>query len=164
MSIGADDFKAGMSRRAGAVAIVTARSGETRHGMTVTDWTGVSLSPPLVLVCADKASNTLGVVREGGCFALNVLASDQADLSNRFASKKLEWQRFDGIDCETAVTGAPLLAGCVATFDCALAAEHDAGDHVLLVGRVEALSISERAPLVYLGGRYCGATPLDGGA
>lgn len=160
MAISGEDFKAGMARRAGGVAIVTTRSGDERHGMTVTDWTGVSLSPPLVLVCADKASNTLRLVRAGRCFAINVLARDQVELSNRFASKKLEWQRFDGLDCREGATGAPLLPGCAASFDCALVAEHDAGDHVLLVGRVEALETSAREPLVYLGGAYCAASPL----
>ena len=162
MSVDAADFKAGMACRAGGVAVVTARNGETVHGMTVTDWSGVSLAPPLVLVCADKASNTLGVIRAGRCFALNVLASDQVEISNRFASKKLEWVRFEGLECTSGVTGAPLLPGCTARFDCVLEAEHDAGDHVIFVGRVEQVETSERAPLVYLSGRYCAATPLDG--
>ncbi len=160
MAISADEFKAVMARRAGGVAIVTARAGETVHGMTVTDYSGVSVDPPLALVCADKSSNTLGVIRDGGCFALNLLAADQVDLSNKFASKKQEWERFDGLDCDRAATGAPLIPGTVGYLDCSLEAEHDAGDHVIFVGRIEAAASRDVDPLVYVGGSYCTPSPL----
>ncbi|MEE3332598.1 MAG: flavin reductase family protein [Myxococcota bacterium] len=162
MAISGDEFRAGMALRAGGVAIVTAKAGDLQHGMTVTDYAGVSADPPLVLVCADKSSNTLGVIRDGGCFAINLLSTDQVDLSNKFASKKHEWERFDGLDCATAATGAPLIPDCVGSFDCSLEAEHDAGDHVIFVGRVQAVAMSQREPLVYVGGRYCSAASLDG--
>lgn len=161
MAISVEEFKNGMSLRAGGVAVVTARAGETVHGMTVTDFAGVSADPPLALVCADKSSNTLGVIREGGCFAINLLARDQLELSNRFASKKHEWERFEGLDCAVGPTGAPLIPGAVASFDCSLQAEHDAGDHVIFVGRIEQLVTRNLAPLVYLSGEYCSAVPID---
>ena len=162
MAISVDEFKAGMSLRVGGVAIVTARKAETIHGMTVTDFAGVSADPPLALVCADKSSNTLGVIREGRCFAINLLSVDQVELSNRFASKKDEWRRFDGLDCEAARTGAPLIPGAVASFDCVLEAEHDAGDHVIFVGRIEHLVTRDLEPLVYLSGEYGSMAPLEG--
>lgn len=160
MAVSSDEFKTGMGLRAGGVAIVTSRSGDLQHGMTVTDYAGVSADPPLVLVCAAKSSNTLGVIREGGCFAINLLSTDQVVLSNKFASKKQEWERFEGLECTTGVTGAPLLPECVGSFDCSLEAEHDAGDHVIFIGRVEAVAMTERAPLVYVAGGYCSASPL----
>ena len=162
MAISSDEFKSGMSRRAGGVAICTARSGEVVHGMTVTDYNGVSADPPLMLVCADKSSNTLGVIREGGCFAINLLSVDQVELSNRFASRKYEDVRFDGLDCAQAVTGAPLIPDAVASFDCTVEAEHDAGDHVIFVGRIEHLVQRDLEPLVYLSGSYGAMAPLDG--
>jgi len=70
MTISAEDFKRALSRRASGVAVVTAKSGARVHGMTVSAFTEVSLDPPLVLVCADKASNTLPVIRSGGVFAI----------------------------------------------------------------------------------------------
>src|SRR5688572_7502182 len=100
MTISAEDFKRALSRRASGVAVVTARNGEQIHGMTVSAFTEVSLEPPLVLVCADKASNTLPVIRAGGVFAINVLAREQQDLSNRFAIKKDEDKRFDGLETD----------------------------------------------------------------
>lgn len=162
MPITVDEFKAGLSRRAGGVAIVTARSGETIHGMTVTDYNGVSADPPLALVCADKSSNTLGVIREGGCFAINLLSVAQVELSNRFASKKHEWERFEGLDCATGVTGAPLIPDAVASLDCVVEAEHEAGDHVIFVGRIEHLVTRDLEPLIYLSGRYGSLAPLGG--
>lgn len=124
------------------------------HGMTVSDFSGVSLDPPLVSVCADKSSNTLDVIRDGKCFAVNVLAAGQEPLSNKFASKKDEFKRFDGLEVETGVTGAPLIPGCVSNLDCAVVAEHDAGDHVIFVGKVEEIRSHDREPLLYFAGSY----------
>ena len=96
-SLDPDSLRNVLGRRAATVAIATARVGERVHGMTVTAFTEVSLDPPLVLVCADKASHTHPVIAAGGVFALNLLASDQALLSNRFASKKDEERRFEDL-------------------------------------------------------------------
>ncbi len=150
-----EDLKQLLGRRAVTVAVVTARAGERVHGMTVTAFTEVSLDPPLVLVCADKSSNTNPVIAEGGVFALNLLAEGQAGLSNRFSAKEDEDRRFDGIVWETAATGAPLLPGTLGALDCRVVAAHDGGDHVIYVGRVEAVRTSPgRAPLLYQRGAY----------
>jgi len=148
------ELKQVLARRVSGVAVVTARDGDVVHGMTVSAFTEVSLVPPLVLVCAEKTSNTHPVIARGGVFALNVLACDQAALSDRFASKVDDERRFLGLDYETGVTGAPLLAGTVATLDCRVRAAHDAGDHVIYVGEVVDLRRSEREPLVYFVGAY----------
>lgn len=158
MAVDVAELKQVLARRATGVAVVTARDGDVVHGMTVSAFTEVSLAPPLVLVCADKASNTHPVISRGGVFALNLLAHDQAGLSEWFASKRTEARRFAGVDYETGVTGAPLLTGTVATLDCRVRAAHEAGDHVIYVGEVVDLRRSERAPLVYWGGAYRGLT------
>ncbi len=155
MAVATDALKQLLGRRAVAVAIVTTRAGERVHGMTVTAFTEVSLDPPLVLVCADKSSNTHPVIAAGGVFALNLLAEGQAELSNRFASKPDEDRRFEGVAWETAATGAPLLQGTLGALDCRVIAVHEGGDHVIYVGRVEALRLSpEREPLLYQRGIY----------
>ena len=151
-----DAFRAGMARRAGAVAVVTSRAGDEVHGMTMTDWVGVSVDPPLVLICCDKEANTTKVVREGGCFAVNLLRRDQEALSNTFASKKHEWERFDGLETARGVTGAPLLPDSLASFDCRVDASHEAGDHWIYVGRVLQIDLRDGEPLVYQGGGYHG--------
>ena len=155
MAVEADVLKQLLGRRAATVAIVTARAGERVHGMTVTAFTEVSLEPPLVLVCADQASNTHPLIEAGGVFALNLLSEGQAALSNRFASKKDEERRFEGIAWETAATGAPILPGVLGALDCRVVAAHPSGDHVIYVGRVEAVRIfPERHPLLYQRGTY----------
>ncbi len=156
MTISAEDFKRALSRRASGVAVVTARNGERIHGMTVSAFTEVSLEPPLVLVCADKTSNTLPVIRAGGVFAINVLARDQQELSNRFAVKKDEHKRFDGLEFDLGRTGAPLLRGVAVNIDCRVVAEHDAGDHVVYIGQVEEVRSFDRDPLLYFRGAYGG--------
>ena len=158
MAVDLAELKQVLGRRVSGVAVVTTRAGDVIHGMTVSAFTEVSLAPPLVLVCADKTSNTHPVIARGGVFAINVLARDQAALSDRFASKKDEERRFEGLDYQTGVTGAPLLAGTVATLDCRVRAAHEAGDHVIYVGEVVDLRRSERDPLVYFAAGYRGLT------
>jgi flavin reductase (DIM6/NTAB) family NADH-FMN oxidoreductase RutF len=152
--ISAEEFRAAMALRASGVAIVTSRAGERLHGMTMSDFSGVSLSPPLLLICADKTANTLALIRSGGNFAVNLLAQGQEALSAKFASKKEEWTRFDGLTCATAATGAPLIPGACASLDCRVVAEHDAGDHVIVVGQIEAVVTGSGEPLLYFAGGY----------
>jgi flavin reductase (DIM6/NTAB) family NADH-FMN oxidoreductase RutF len=154
LAVSAEAFKAALSRWATGVTIVTARVGERVHGMTVSAFTEVSLEPPLVLVCAERTSNTLPFIREGGAFAVNVLARDQAALSSRFASKKEEWTRFEGLEFDVGTTGAPLLRGCVANLDCRVVSAQEHGDHVVFVGVLEETRTSEREPLLHYRSTY----------
>jgi flavin reductase (DIM6/NTAB) family NADH-FMN oxidoreductase RutF len=162
MAIDADEYRAALGLRAAAVTIVTASADGERHGMTVSDFAGVSLEPPLVLVCADRASNTLKLIERGGNFAVNLLAAGQEALSNKFASKKEEWTRFEGLECAVGATGAPHIPGALASLDCRLVALHDGGDHVIVVGRVEQVVRRSAAPLVYFGGAYRALVPTGG--
>jgi flavin reductase (DIM6/NTAB) family NADH-FMN oxidoreductase RutF len=159
--VSADALKQVLSRWTTGVTIVTARAGDRIHGMTVSAFSEVSLEPPLVLVCADKTSNTHPLIAEGGVFAVNVLASDQVELSKRFASKKDEHRRFVGLELESGRTGAPLLAGTLAALDCTVVAAHDVGDHVIYVGRVEEVRCSDAEPLLYYARGYHRLTDLD---
>ena len=153
--IASEDLKQLLGLWTTGVTIVTTRAGDQIHGMTVSAFTEVSLEPPLVLVCADKGSNTHPVIAAGKVFAVNILGSDQSALSNKFASKKDEWRRFDGLAWETEVTGAPILPDTVAALDCRVIAAHEAGDHVIYVGEVEALRVdAAREPLLYQSGSY----------
>ncbi len=154
MSVSEDEFKRCMGAWPSGVTIVTTRSGERIHGMTVSDFSGASLSPALVAVCCNRESTTTRLIEEGKCFAVNILAADQQDLSNRFASRNYESSRFEGIDFEQAVTGAPLLPGAVANIDCRLAFTHDAGDHVIFLGEVLSIRLVEKEPLVFCRGSY----------
>lgn len=154
MAIAEELFKTCLGRWPSGVTIITTASGEQIHGMTVSDFSGASLSPPLVTICCNRDSTTTRLIAEGGCFAVNILAADQQDLSNRFASKKLETVRFEGVDYGLGGSGAPLLDGVVAQLDCKLVGTHDAGDHVIYIGHVESAEVHDREPLVYCDGGY----------
>lgn len=162
MAVSPEDFKASLGCRASGVAIVTSRDGERIHGMTVSDFASVSLDPPLVVISASQTSNTLEVIRAGKCFAVNILSGEQAELSNLFASKEQEDTRFEGLSWQEAQTGSPLISGAKVNLDCILVAMHDAGDHVLCIGRVEHVEIRDVEPLVYYQGRYRDLAPTDG--
>jgi flavin reductase (DIM6/NTAB) family NADH-FMN oxidoreductase RutF len=154
MAVGPDEYKRALGHRAAGVSIVTTRAGDRVHGMTVSAFAELSLEPPLVLVCADKSSNTLPLIEESGVFAINMLAQDQTELSNRFASKRDEWLRFEGLEYDTGTTGAPLLRGVVANLDCRVVDSHAHGDHVIYVGMVLETRSFDRAPLLYFRSRY----------
>ena len=159
MPISADEFRAAMGSWPSGVTIITARAGDRIHGMTVSDFSGASLDPPLALVCASKTSVTTGMIEEGKCFGVNILRADQDALSNKFASKKDEFKRFEGVETFEGSTGAPLLSGALVNLDCRLTAIHDAGDHVLCVGEIEEAHVRDGQPLLFFRGSYGGFEP-----
>ncbi len=152
-------FRDVMGRFATGVTVVTTRDGERRPvGATVSSFTSLSLDPPLVLICLENRSRTLGHIRRAGIFAVNVLAVGQQELSRRFAGPCPEW---DGLKTVASSTGAPLLAGAVATVECRFETHYPGGDHHILIGRVVDLRADgEAAPLVYYKGAYGGFSPL----
>jgi flavin reductase (DIM6/NTAB) family NADH-FMN oxidoreductase RutF len=155
MPVDPETFKKTLGCWVSGVTIVTSQFGDQRLGMTVSAFSSVSLSPPLVLVCADKASSTHSLIQKSRAFTVNVLSTDQSALSNLFADKKREAIRFDGLDCATGATGCPRLPGALSALDCHVRDEIDAGDHVVYIALVEAAEFeSERAPLVYYRGAY----------
>jgi len=154
MSVTADAFREALADWVSGVTIVTSRHDDRIHGMTVSAFSSVSLDPPLVLVCADQRSDTHAVIAESGCFAVNVLGQQHQELSTRFAVKKDEHLRFEGLAHAPLATGAPVLDDALVALDCRVEAAHDAGDHVIYVGRVEGLRRRAGAPLLYHRGRY----------
>jgi flavin reductase (DIM6/NTAB) family NADH-FMN oxidoreductase RutF len=136
------------------VTIVTACAPDGRRvGLTANSFTSVSLDPPLALACIDSRSASLAVLEDAGAFAVNVLHAEQQEVAKRFTCKMAD--RFDGLDVDTWRTGAPILAGCMANFDCELDHVFSAGDHRVCIGRVVKLSYnSVDEPLIFIRGRY----------
>ena len=154
MAISEEEFKHCMGLWASGVTVVTSRDAEHIHGMTVSDFTGASLSPPLAVILCNRDSITTGMIARGKCFGVNILSAGQQEISNRFASKKFEHVRFEGIEYDSDETGAPLIKGAIANLDCKLVATHEAGDHLIYVGRIESVRLDGGEPLVYWGGAY----------
>lgn len=136
------------------VAIVTTRlEGQAPVGLTINSFSSVSLEPPLVLWCLDKKSETVPAFNLATHFVVNVLREAHQDLSSRFSRKGRH--AFDGVDVELSPHGIPTLREALAHFECEIEARHDAGDHIILIGRVIHFDhVEEGSPLLYHRGRY----------
>jgi len=135
------------------VTVVTGRAADgTRTGLTANSFTSVSLDPPLLLFCPANTASALPALRETGRFAINILDLDGQSVADRFTRKGVDrfadadWQEWDGL---------PVLGSAKAAFACTLHADHDGGDHRIIVGRVTRMGFSpDREALLYLHGRY----------
>jgi 3-hydroxy-9,10-secoandrosta-1,3,5(10)-triene-9,17-dione monooxygenase reductase component len=161
-TIDSPTFRKALGAFATGVTVVTAQGPDGRDvGVTANSFNSVSLEPPLVLWSLNRSSASLRAFTEGTGFAVHILAANQQALSDRFAFRRED--RFADLQFERGIGGAPLLAGCVAQFQCRLAFRYDGGDHEILVGEVVALSHSGLPPLLYHGGRYGAVTGLTAG-
>lgn len=151
-----DDLRAVMRRWATGVTLVTAQHAGRPHGMTVSSFTSVSLDPPLVLVALERSSVTHRMVEQSEAFAVALLREAQIDLAERFAGRVPDTEdRFAGVAYRTAVTGAPIPDGCLATLDCRRRAAHPAGTHTIFVGEVLAVGGDPGGrPLLYYDRHY----------
>ena len=155
MKFDARKFRDVMGTFTTGVTVVTTMSSKVPHGITANSFTSVSLSPPLVMFCLGKSSNNFDAFMSSDHFAVNILAKHQDIISTRFAA--YEGDRFEGVKWGTWESGAPILEEVVSAIDCQLEAKHDAGDHVIMIGRVlRAEILNNTSPLLYFRGRYEG--------
>jgi len=153
----AAEFRKALGAFATGVTIITTKAADgSLIGLTANSFNSVSLNPPLVLWSLAETAASLPVFRAAEHWAVHVLASDQEELSGRFARRGID--KFAGLDIETGVGGIPLLKGCTARFECRNAFQYEGGDHIIFVGEVLNFSRSESAPLVFHGGKYAHAT------
>ena len=146
-------LRAALGRFATGVTIVSCRAADgSPVGLTANSFNALSLQPPLVLWSLRGVSPNLDAFRAASHFAVNVLAENQVELSRRFASP-LPDKFAEGLWSE-GLGGAPVLAGCAAVFECEQVSSQVAGDHVLFIGQVLALSEAPVTPLVFQSGHY----------
>lgn len=143
-----DQFRQGMSMLAGGVSLVTCagRDGVWR-GFTASDLCSVSLRPPMILVCLDRAAECHPSFQEAASFAVNVLARDDRQLAERFAAKGPA--KFAGTSFEAGQLGAPVLPDALSVIECRAADRIALGDHTILTGAVESVTTRDGEPLVY---------------
>jgi flavin reductase (DIM6/NTAB) family NADH-FMN oxidoreductase RutF len=150
--INAADFRHVLGHLPTGVTVITADRGEDPIGMSANSVTSVSLDPPLILFCPAKSSTTWPSIRDARRFCVNVMASHQTALALGFARRGVD--RFDGVNYRRRPAG-PALVEAVAWIECSLRAEHDAGDHVIVVADVLAIEAATAAdPLVFFRGGY----------
>lgn len=149
------EFRRALGNFPTGVAIITTRGTDgVPVGFTCNSFSSVSLDPPLVLWSLRTSSKSLAAFREASAFAINVLAEDQSKLSARFASSSI-LDKFEDVAHSAGFCGVPLINDCVARFHCSTFSEHEAGDHVIFIGKVEHFEHGrEEDPLVFYKGAY----------
>jgi flavin reductase (DIM6/NTAB) family NADH-FMN oxidoreductase RutF/DNA-binding IclR family transcriptional regulator len=145
----------------GVTVITTSDAQGKRFGVTANSFSSVSLDPPLVLWSQATKSPSHPVFAEAPRFTINILAEDQIELSNRFASSGID--KFAGVDTDEGAGGVALLRDCCAWLECKVVSRLPGGDHVIFVGEIEAFRRTARKPLVFGGGQYLVADPHDFG-
>ncbi|MBT3466278.1 MAG: cag pathogenicity island protein Cag11, partial [Rhodobacteraceae bacterium] len=136
----------------GVTVVTTRQSDGTPRGFTANSFTSVSLDPPLLLVCIAKVALSCDTFAQADHFAVNVLADDQKEVSGLFASQSVD--KFDLAKWHVDAQNIPLIDKTIASFSCARHRLVDAGDHLILIGRVLEFSTSDGTPLGYYKGGY----------
>ncbi|MGW6543912.1 flavin reductase family protein [Streptomyces massasporeus] len=158
----AREFRRVLGNFATGVAVITAppaTGGGSPAGFACQSFTSLSLDPPLVAFMVGRTSTTWPRIARAGVFCVNVLGADQGDLCRAFAVSGAD--KFAGVPHDPApVSGAPRLTGAVAWIDCAIHAVHTGGDHLIVVGRVNALGTEATDdPLLFHRGRFARLAP-----
>jgi flavin reductase (DIM6/NTAB) family NADH-FMN oxidoreductase RutF len=145
-------FRQTMSAFATGVAVITTKSGDELHGMTVNSLTSVSLDPPLILVCLVREARTTQAVLAAGAFVVNFLSERQEAIAARFARRGTD--HFGALPAALNSRGLPHIPKALGRLDCAVEMTHDGGDHLIVIGRVLECEIREGRPLLFFRARY----------
>ncbi|MCC5578376.1 flavin reductase family protein [Microtetraspora sp. AC03309] len=142
----------------GVVVVATMTDSGRRHGMTASSFSAVALDPPLISICLTTTSTTQRLIEQSDIFTVSILGHDHEPIGRRFAGmdKSGTTDRFGQERWDTAQTGAPVLADAVGWLDCRVAARHEAGDHTIILGTVQAAATPRSAePLIYHARTFC---------
>jgi flavin reductase (DIM6/NTAB) family NADH-FMN oxidoreductase RutF len=143
------ELRNAFGRFATGVTVVTCTNEEgDPHGATVNAFTAVSLEPALAQVTLGRTSKACQFLA-GKPFAINVLAAHQLDVAWHFAGRPAD-QAPTWVDGPTA----PLLEGAATTISCQPWRTYDGGDHLIVIGEVEQVEITDRDPLLFHGGQF----------
>ncbi|WP_434968717.1 flavin reductase family protein [Microbacterium sp. bgisy207] len=155
-------FRDTLGHYASGITIVSGIHNGEPVGFTCQSFSSVSLDPPLVSFTVMKESTTYPRIAVDGRFAVNVLAHDQDGISSQFARRGTD--KWAGVRWAPAPSGNPLIADTLMWVDCELWAEYEAGDHLIVLGRVVAMSPPEwhrHEPLLYFKGAYRHLRAMD---
>jgi flavin reductase (DIM6/NTAB) family NADH-FMN oxidoreductase RutF len=137
------------------VCVVTAHTAEGPFGITINSFTSVSLRPPLILWCLDRASWRHDAFATADRFAIHMLPVEDQEMSDRFAWGvcRLSSEEFDSSSSEP-----PRLKNALTRLDCTAQDRIVMGDHLAIVGEVRAFETRPGDALTYYRGRYGAAT------
>ncbi|WP_367140566.1 MULTISPECIES: flavin reductase family protein [Streptomyces] len=132
------------------VAVVTAVGPAGWSASTVSTVTSVSLSPPVILCCLSRGSDTLVAIRDSGRFAVHILAGDQTDVADRCSRPPGGSARLTDLRRDVRmVDGAPVIPGSLAVSWCDLHSTAEVGDHVVVYGQLVAVDVAHGRPLLW---------------
>ncbi|MFJ6610404.1 flavin reductase family protein [Streptomyces sp. NPDC091289] len=148
------EFRRVLGHFASGVTVITARDADGPTGFACQSFASLSLDPPLVSFMVARTSTTWPRIARAGVFCVNILGAGQGALCRGFAVSGAD--KFAGVAHEDApATGSPLLDSVPAWIDCRIHAVHTGGDHLIVVGRVEALgAVAEGEPLLFHRGAF----------
>ena len=156
-AIAPEHFRNAMRNQVSTVSIVACGTIGSRSGLTATAACSLSDDPAMVSVCVNRSSRAHQAILEAGCFSLNFLSAGQTNLADAFSGRTglTGEARFgEGTWCNL-FTGAPVLDGALANFDCVLQSRHEFPSHSIFAGVVRAARVdSESSALLYAHGRY----------
>jgi flavin reductase (DIM6/NTAB) family NADH-FMN oxidoreductase RutF len=149
-----EQFFALMASFGSSVTVITSKGPDgVVRGLTASAFSSVSLDPRLCLVCIDNRSESIAAIQETGTFCVNILASDQEEISRRFASKVPD--KYEGIGYRLGPeSGAPIIDGVLAWIECKVHDTAPGGDHTIFIGEILDGTANEGTPLLYFRGQY----------
>jgi flavin reductase (DIM6/NTAB) family NADH-FMN oxidoreductase RutF len=155
-------FKLAMRRFPAAVSVITAADENRRHGMTATAVTSLSLDPPSLIVCVNRATLLHDIMQVGRRFCINVLRRDQAELSSAFSGAVAPEARFAVGNWQTSTDGVSYLAEAQVNIFCRKVAAVPYGTHMIFIGEAEAVNVHDPIePLIYQDAQYCYSVARD---
>jgi len=147
------EFRRALGQFATGVTVVTTRDADgTPRGFTANSFTSVSLDPPLVLVCIGKHAASLPIFENAPSFAVTILAEQQRDVASLFASQRPD--KFEMADWTPGKADMPVVDGGLAWMECSRYQVVDAGDHIILIGKVTDFGYRDGPVLGYLRGSF----------
>jgi flavin reductase (DIM6/NTAB) family NADH-FMN oxidoreductase RutF len=152
-SVAPAEYVAAIAQHVSSVCVVTTTVEGERFGLTATAVSSVSAEPPRLLVCINKNGTTHEKILKAGRFCVNVLAEEQDKVAMVFAGIGNKSDRFSTGDWGALKTGAPVLAGAAAAFDCVVGETIDQSTHTLVIGDVVATERRAGADTVLYGAR-----------
>jgi flavin reductase (DIM6/NTAB) family NADH-FMN oxidoreductase RutF len=120
--------------------------------MTVSAFSSVSLDPPLILICIEKTASVYDALTSAPAFVVNFLSAKQEQIARRFSIVDID--RFEGVGFSRTQNGIAVLDDVLGIVECRTFAQHDAGDHTIIVAEVEATRAENGSPLLYYRGGY----------
>ncbi|MCF6215303.1 MAG: flavin reductase family protein [Emcibacter sp.] len=148
-------MKQAMRRLGASVTVVTSNDHEQRYAMTATAVTSLSLEPPALLICVNRINGLHHALSKGHGFCVNILFSDQQEISDNCARRNEAKDKFSLGDWQTGDENIPYLANAQSSIFCDLDDQHDYGSHTIFIGKVtKVISRDDISPLMFLAGNY----------